>query len=578
MDNKSIAKIIEEIGTMIELTGGNPFKARAHYSAARTAEILKQPIEAMVENGTLGEIKGFGKAMVDKVSELVKTGNIVEYEELRALIPDGLFDILRLPGIGPKKVYAIHSKLQVATLGELEYACTENRLAMLDGFGQKTQDNILSGIEQLSRYKDRYLYSVADGEASALLGEILAIPNVERASVAGSIRRHCETVGNIDIVASVPEKERRDVTDRFIKLPAVEETIETGQSGAAVRITAGLNVKLRFASENEYPFFLHYFTGSKEYAASLKRHAGSMGLVLTESGIFNDETKASIPCLHEEDIFKTLNLAYIEPELRENLGEIDTASGRGLPTLVEEGDIKGILHIHTTYSDGKNSIEEMVNTCRNLGYEYIGICDHSKSAFYANGLSKERVLEQHKEIDALQKNYPDITLFKGIESDILQDGSLDYPEETLKLFDFVVASVHFKLTMSKSEATTRLERAIRNPYTTILGHPTGRLLLSREGYPLDWEVIFKTAHKCNVAMELNANPHRLDLDWRLCRRAKEMKVPIAVNTDAHHISGLDDIKYGVGIARKGWLGPADIISTLATQELKVYFKKEKKDL
>jgi len=572
MDNKSIAKALEEIGVMIELTGGNPFKARAHYTAARITEGLMEPVASLIETGRLSAVRGFGSAMVEKVTELVHTGRIKEYDEFKASIPSGLFDMLRIPGMGPRKVRAVHEKLNLSTLGELEYACRENRLVTLEGFGAKSQDNILTGIEQFHRYRERQLLPRAQEEARALLEELRTLPHVTRAHIAGSIRRHRETVKDIDILASVAGKHRGGVMDYFTSLPQVEKVTGKGGTKSSVLLAAGFSADLRLVTEREYPFALHHFTGSKEHNTAMRSRAKKLNLKMNEYGLFPDAGAESLECASEREIFEALGLACIEPELRENNGEIEAAEDNRLPRLVTGADIRGILHVHTQYSDGKNSIEEMVRACIESGYEYLGISDHSRSAYYANGLSEERIRDQHEEIDRVQAAYPDFRIFKGIEADILSDGSLDYPDEVLSRFDFVIASVHSKMKMSESEATSRIERAVRNPYTTMLGHPTGRLLLGREGYPLDWERIFSAAKECGCVIELNANPWRFDLDWRLCKRAKEFGLKIAVNPDAHSTDMIQDVLFGVGIARKGWLEAADIICTMGARELDTFFK------
>jgi len=576
MDNKSIAAFLEEIGVLIEFTGGNPFKSRAHYNAARTASGMTEPIKNLLEKGELGSIRGFGKGMVDKVSELLMTGTIQELENLRSSVPGGLFETLKIPGMGPKRVRAVYEKLGVSTIGELEYACIENRLAILDGFGLKSQENVLAGIEQLRRYRGLHLYPAAAKQAERLLEVISEFPHVDRAATAGSIRRRKETIKDIDILASVEEKYRPDVTKLFSNLPEIEKIIVSGTTKTSVIITGGMNVDLRLVNDNEFPFALQYFTGSKEHNTALRRRAKSKNMKLNEYGLYADNSKTAFPCSDEIMLYNVLGLSYIVPELRENNGELDAAESDNLPSLVTNQDIKGILHVHTTYSDGRNTLEEMVHACIENGYSYIGISDHSRSAFYANGLSIERIREQHTEIDSLQHKYPGFRIFKGIESDILTDGSLDYPEEILQSFDFVIASIHSRLNMDESEATGRLEKALKNPYTTILGHPTGRLLLSRESYPLDWDSILETARVNNVILELNANPFRLDIDWQICREAKKRGIKVAVNPDAHSIEGIADIDYGIGTARKGWLENHDIISTLTADKLEKLFIERKK--
>lgn len=576
MDNKSVAKILEEIGVMIELTGGNPFRAQAHYNGARIIETLSEPVESLVKSEQLTGIKGIGKGLADKITELVTTGAVQEYEELKDSIPGGLFDMLRISGMGPKKVRAVYEKLGITTVGELEYACNENRLVVLEGFGKKSQENILAGILFLKTSQERHLYHDALLAAQKILDEVEKFPHVIRASIAGSIRRYKETVKDIDIIASASDEQRAEIMEHFTTLPDVAQIISKGNTKSSVRLSrlAGLNTDLRLVSDKEFPFALHHFTGSKEHNTGMRSLAKKHNLKMNEYGLFSNGE--SIQCADEAEIFNALGLAYIEPEMRENLGEIESAAENNLPRLITQSDIKGILHVHSSYSDGSASIEDMIKACIELGYKYIGVCDHSKTAFYANGLTEDRVRQQHEEIDRLQARYPDFTIFKGIEADILTDGSLDYTDEILGAFDFVVSSVHSKMKMTEEEATGRLERAVKNPYTTILGHPTGRLLLARNAYPVDMHRIIELAKEHSVIIELNASPHRFDLDWRYCKHAKEKGVKIAINPDAHSVEGISDVIYGVGISRKGWLEKKDVINSLTAEELKEYFLNRKK--
>ena len=573
MDNKTIAKLLEEIGVMIELTGGNPFSARAHYSGARTVESLSEPVTSLIDSNSLGNVTGIGKGLTDKITELLSTGQLKEYDDLKSRIPEGLFDILRIPGLGPKKVRIIYDKIGIKSLGELETACKEDRLSSLAGFGKKTQDNIVSGMTFLKTTQEQYLYHDSLKTAQSLLLDLIKLPEIIRADIAGSLRRHMETIKNIDIVASSREKHHTKVMDYFTNISEVEEIVEKGTAKSSVRLLSGMKADLRLVSDAYYPCALHYFTGSKEHTTAMRSRAKTFNIEINEFGLINK--RESLEFQVEADLFSALGLDYIEPELRENLGEIKAAADNTLPELVTSGDVKGILHVHSIYSDGSQSIEDLALACIDRGYEYLGISDHSVSAFYANGLSEKRVMEQQEEIDRLNERYPDFTIFKGIESDILIDGSLDYPDAVLESFDFVVASVHSKLKMPEEEATSRLETALRNPFTTILGHPTGRLLLSREGFPVTMHRIVDASVEHRVILELNANPHRFDLDWRHCKYAKEKGVKFAVNPDAHNIQGLDNVHFGIGIARKGWLGPTDIINTMSAAELQNYFLERK---
>jgi len=564
MDRKEIAQVLNEIAALLELKGENPYRCLAYSNAARIIEGLKEDPLKLVEEGRLGTVKGIGKTLDEKITELVTTGRMKFHEELKRSFPEGLLEMLRIPGMGAKKVRAVYEKLGVATLGELEYACNENRLVDLPGFGAKTQEKILKGIEGLKKYRTRFLLSDALQEAVAIEEALAAHKKVGRCSVAGSIRRRKETVKDGDIVATASDADA--VMDAFTSLPQVAEIIAKGETKSSVRLHSGITVDLRVVSEREYPYALHHFTGSAEHNTAMRSRARRMKLKMNEYGLFRGEKL--VRCGDEEEIFEALGLAYIPPELREDQGEIEAAERGELPVLVEESDIKGVIHVHSEYSDGTSSIEELAEACAAMGYSYLGICDHSRSAGYAGGLDEDEVLRQHEEIDALNEKFRSdprmkgFRVLKGIESDILPDGSLDYEERILERFDFVIASVHSKFNMTEAEMTRRIIEAMENPHLSILGHPTGRLLLAREGYPVDMRAVIEAAASLGVAIELNANPHRLDIDWRECRYAKELGVKISINPDAHHAGSISDIRFGVGTARKGWLEARDVVNAL----------------
>ncbi len=569
ISNKEAAGMLEEIGIMLELLGENPFKARAHYSVSRTVENLGEPLEIMVGSGRLSSIKGIGKGMNKKLTELVETGKISEYHELRESIPPGLWDMLKIPGLGPKKVRDIYKKLNISTIGELEYACRENRLVTLEGFGKRSQEKTIEGIEFHKKVREQHHIHNARKMTEVFSDLLLNLPGIKKTGIVGEVRRHCEIVNTLEFVVCIDLNDTIEVIDRIRNIAEISKLTEENKNSILIKHSDGFLIRLYFSDEKNYPIVLFQQTGSKEHVSSAIRSKFRKEPVCNDSGVLIE------PALDgsddESEIYKRLGIPLIPPELRENSGEIEDS----LPRLISDNDIKGILHVHTTYSDGVNTLDEMVNTCIDAGYGYLGICDHSQTAFYANGLQPERLKLQHEEIDTLNEKYQDFTIFKGIESDILIDGSLDYTEDILETFDFVVASVHSKLNMPKEEAQKRLEAAIRNPYTTILGHPTGRLLLSRKGYELDMVKIFEAAVEEQVVIELNASPYRLDIDWRSCKLAREMGVKIAINPDAHSIHGLDDIRYGVGIARKGWLEPDDVINCLISEDIGEYFKNRK---
>jgi DNA polymerase (family 10) len=558
MDRDEIAAVLNDIATMLELKGENRYRCLAYSNAARTIEGMAEDPVALAKEGKLTEVRGIGSTLNEKITELVTTGRMKFYEELRASMPEGLFDMLKIPGMGPKKVKAIYDKLHISTLGELEYACNENRLIDLSGFGPKSQENILKGIEYLKKYRARYLLSDAVHESSRIIEALEGFSGVIRCSLGGSIRRRLETVKDVDIVASTGQSAA--VMDFFTRLPEVADVVAKGETKSTVRLDVGINVDLRTVSDREYPYALHHFTGSKDHNTAMRGRAKKMGLKMNEYGLFRGERL--IPCADEEAIFKALKLDFIPPELREDQGEIDAAERGELPDLVRESDIKGVIHVHSNWSDGSATIEELAKACKKAGYKYLGLCDHSQSARYAGGLEPASVKKQQKEIDELNKKMKGFRVLKGIEADILPDGKLDYDDSTLASFDFVIASVHSKFNMTEKEMTDRIIKAMRNKHVSMLGHPTGRLLLAREAYPVSMKAVLEAAADNGVAIELNANPHRLDIDWRECRYAKSLGVKISINPDAHHVASISDIAYGVGIARKGWLTAADILNAM----------------
>ncbi|HDS73946.1 MAG TPA: DNA polymerase/3'-5' exonuclease PolX, partial [Firmicutes bacterium] len=520
MNAKEIAGVFTEMAALLELTGANPFRARAYQNVARALEGVTEDIETLVREDRLGEVSGVGKGLAASIAELVTTGSLKDYDELREKVPDGVLEILELPGLGPKRVRRIWEELGVTNIGELEYACRENRLAALDGFGEKTQTNVLKAIAFRVQGRDRHLYHRARAAADAVLELVKSQPGVIRVEIAGSLRRHRETIGDLDILASASDDARPGIMDAFVKNDDIVDVIAHGSTKSSVRLKSGINADLRVVSDEEFPFALAYFTGSKEHNTVLRGRAKREGLKLNEYGLFR-ENSDTIPCENETNLYRALGLPYIPPELRENMGEFEAAERNELPDLVTMDDIRGILHVHTVRSDGVHTVEQLVQAAKTLGAEYLGIADHSRSAFYAGGLSENDVRAQWDEIDEVNERIDDITVLKGIESDILSDGGLDYNDELLAGFDFVIASVHSRLHMAEDEATERLLRAIDHPATTILGHPTGRLLLARDGYPVDMQRVIERCVERGVAIELNASPHRLDLDWRWCRNVRE---------------------------------------------------------
>ncbi|OGW85261.1 MAG: histidinol-phosphatase [Omnitrophica bacterium RIFCSPHIGHO2_02_FULL_46_11] len=572
MDNKEIAQILEEIAELLEIKGENPFKIRAYHNGARVIEGLASDIAEFARSGKLREIKGIGEGLAEKITELVKTGKCKYHHELTKSLPAGILDLLQIPGLGPKRAKALFEKLKIKSVAELERACHENRLVDLDGFGEKSQAKVLEAIKHHKKTEGYFLISQAKEESEKFLQYLKKSKGISRIEVAGSIRRHKEIVHDMDILIST--KRPAPIHQAFTSYPAVDQILAKGETKSSVILKSGIQADLRTVSDSEFPSALYYFTGSKEHNVATRTIAKRMGLKISEYGIFKG-TKP-IPCKDEEAIFKVLGLRYIPPELRENTGEIEAAKKGPLPKLIELEDIRGVFHVHSTYSDGTASLEAMIHHSEELGYEYVGISDHSKTAVYANGLSEARLEKQNKELDRLERKFKKIRIFRGIESDILADGSLDYPDRVLKKFDFVVGSIHSRFSMSEKEMTKRIARAMSHPAMTIWGHPTGRLLLGRAGYAINYDALFETAEKYGVAIELNANPHRLDLDWRFCKKPKAMGLRFSINPDAHSLDGLSDVAYGVGIARKGWLEKNDALNTMSVLEVEKYLRGRKK--
>lgn len=584
MDKNHVTHVLEQVANLLELQeGSNVFEVRAYQNAARAVSSLDGDIAVLTHAGKLKGIPGLGVTMIKRIEELVNSGTLAFYDELVKETPAIKLDMLRIPGVGPKKINAIYSQLHVNSLGELVQACQEHKVASLVGFGKKTEDKILQGITFLTQHADRHLYAEVAEQAQDMQKALAPVPGVVRMQVAGSLRRKRETVKDIDMVISVAddasEAVRAHIMDTFTSQPNVKVITGKGPTKSSVVLQNGVNMDVRVVGESQFPYTLHHFTGSKEHHIPLRRRALSLGMTINDYGLFRGKEADSanlVPCKDEREIYAALGLDYIEPELREDMGEIEAAAQHRLPELVQESDLKGVLHVHSTWSDGHNSLREMVEACLQRGFTYVGITDHSKAAAYAGGLNAEALQRQRAEIEQLQAEYQGrIRIFKGIECDILRDGTLDFPDEVLATLDFVVASIHSHFTLSQAEQTLRLLRAIANPYVDIIGHPTGRLLLSREGYPLDQDAVIDSAASHNVCIEINAHPSRLDLDWRFLRRARDKGIKIPINPDAHAIDGIDVMRYGVGIARKGWLRACDVLNTLSATDIEAFFKRRR---
>ncbi|HOP73549.1 MAG TPA: DNA polymerase/3'-5' exonuclease PolX [Bacillota bacterium] len=568
MDKQELVQILNEIGLLLELKGENPFKIKAYYQAARTLDALTDDLETLIREGRVGELPGFGEALVQKVDEWYRTGTVQYYENLKADIPPGLIDMLRVPGLGAKKVSVLYQTLGIAGLDQLEAACRENRLVALSGFGAKTQLKILAGIEFIKEHSREFLLADAWQQAISLLQMLTEEPDVVQVEIAGSLRRFKETVKDIDLVASSEHPE--SLIRRFSRYTGIQHVVSSGPTKVSVILESGLGCDLRVVAPCEFVHTLQHFTGSKEHNTALRHRAKEWGYKVNEYGLFRGDTPEY--CETEAEIYQKLGLEWIPPELREDRGEIEAAHQGRLPKLIEPEDLLGIFHMHTNASDGTASLRQMVEQAIAMGYSYLGIADHSQSAVYAHGLTPERLVRQFEEIDRLNAEYPGFKIFKGIEADILPDGRLDYDDELLAQCDFVIGSIHSRFKMDKAEMTSRVLRAMENPYLTILGHPTGRILLQRPEYPLDMDAVLAQAARCGVILEFNANPNRLDLDWRWCRKAKELGVLISINPDAHSTRDLNLARLYLMVARKGWLEKTDVFNTRSAVEVESYFK------
>lgn len=573
MDKEQVAAILNEIGILLELKGENPFKTRAYTNAARTLEGLSVPLNTLVEEKRLGELKGFGEALVDKITTLVTTGRLPYYEELKASVPPGLVEMLDLQGLGPKKVKKLHDELGIDTLAKLEDACKAGTIAALDGFGAKSQTKILEAIAFKRQFASRHRLGTAIAAAEPVLEALRDHPDVIRCSTAGSLRRHKEVIGDIDFLAS--SKNPVGVIEYFVGQPGVKNVLAKGDTKASVILGDGIQADLRVVSDTEYPFALAYFTGSKEHNIVMRQRAIERGLRLNEYGLFRSAEETRDPALRvvcntEEDIFKQLGLAYIPPELREDHGEFVAAEKYELPRLIEWTELRGSLHNHSNWSDGRNPLEEIVAHIEELGCEYWAITDHSRASFQANGLDPARLRKQLVEIarinGELEARGSDFRLLSGTEVDILKDG-LDFDDELLSELDVVVASLHVAGS-DEAENTKRLIRAAENRQVHMLGHLTGRLLLERDAYKLNQQAVIDACAATGTWIELNASPYRFDLDWRLWHYARDKGVKCVINCDAHRLEHAGFLRLGAGIARKGWLRREDVINTLNLAQLR----------
>ncbi len=572
VSKSDVAGALYEVAAMLEVTGDNPFRIRAFQNAANAIEDLSEELDELVGSGKLLEVRGIGKSIFADIKQMLETGTFDEYEKLRAKVPAGVLDMMRITGVGPKKAKTLYEKLGVKSIDELEQAGREGRLAEIPGWGEKTQLNILNAVSRYRKYSKRFLYSDALEEATAIEKAVQKVTGVKRTLIGGSLRRARETIGDIDILATA--EDAGPVMDVFTTLGRVATVIAKGPTKSSIITHAGIHVDLRVVRDEEFAAACHYFTGNKEHNTEVRARAKKFGYKLNEYGLFKGETAVDLK--DEVELFAQLGMDWIAPEMRENAGEIEAAEEHALPKLVEMADIRGAFHCHTTYSDGRSTLREMAEAAKALGFEYLGIADHSQSAGYAGGLKVDKVMQQRKEIAELNQELKPFVIFSGTESDILTDGRLDYDEETLAGFDYVVASVHGQFTGTEAQMTQRIVTAVSNPFTTMLGHPTGRLLLTRDGYPLNLVAVFEACAKHNVFIEINSWPNRLDLDWRHLRTAKDIGVQFVINPDAHNIREIEFVRYGVGIARKGWLTKDDILNTKSSDGVRDALQKRRR--
>jgi DNA polymerase (family X) len=566
LQNKGIADIFTEIADILDIQGENPFRVRSYRNASRTIADLSQSAESMVRTGqNLEAIPGIGKSIHEKIVEIVSTGKCTFLEELRNQIPAGLTELLKLEGLGPKKVKALYEELGVDSVDRLEKIAQSGKLRDLSGMGLKTEEKVLKSIEQYRAGLGRFKLSVGFMYAQALVQYLKGVPGLKQLDPAGSFRRRRETIGDLDILAICSKGCK--VMDRFTEYDDVAEIISKGETKSSVRLKIGLQVDLRVLEEESYGAALHYFTGSKAHNIVIRERAKERGLKVNEYGVFRTKDERRISGTKEEDIFKTVGLPFIPPELREDWGEIQAAEKGELPRLIDLNDIRGDLQTHTLATDGKNSITDMVLKAKEMGYAYIAITDHSKAVRVAGGLNEKELTRHLKEIAKVNNKMSGIRILTGVEVDILADGSLDLQNEILQECDIVLASVHSRFNMEEGEMTRRIVKALKNPNVHILGHPTGRLILEREPYKVNLKEVFQTAIKEGVVLEINAYPDRLDLRDVDARLAKEMGAKLAISTDAHSTQQLELMKFGVFTARRGWVEAEDVINTRPLEEM-----------
>lgn len=577
MDNKSIAGILYETADLLEIDGADSFRIRSYRNAAEAIEAHPQQISGLIgDDKQVLAISGIGKGMLQNLKEMLGEGRLKLHAELLTKYRPSMLQLLKVQGLGPKTIALIWSAYQVSDLEGVENLAREGKIRVLPRMGEKHEQKLLKAIEDYRRIAGRYLLDTAEKQAEKIIEHLRGYSGVEKATPAGSLRRGRETVGDLDILVTGPaccdDAERQKLIDHIIQLPGLMEIIARGENKVSFRMRSGMQVDVRFLSPDCFGSAMQYFTGSKAHNVALRQRALKMGYTLSEYSLSRLDDQQVVASRTEEDIYNALRLDYIPPEMRENLGEIDLAEKHALPQLITEQDILGDVHMHTVETDGRNTIEEMAEAARARGYQYMAITDHSKNLAFANGLDDTRALAHIAKIRAANDAIPGIRIFAGIEVDILADGSLDLSDSVLEQMDLVIASVHSHFNQSLEEMTARLLRVIDNANVSIIGHPTGRMLLRRDAYAFDMDAVLKSAAHNRVAMELNAYPDRLDLCDHHLRMARQHGVKIVINTDSHHTSHMEKIRFGILQARRAWLTPADVLNTLPVSDFSTAMK------
>jgi DNA polymerase (family 10) len=565
VQNSDVKDIFNRMADLLEIEGANPFRVRAYRNAARTLSGLPKNITEMIDdNEDLTELSGIGEDLAGKIEEIVETGALSQLKKLQKKTPPGLHELMKVEGLGPKRVRVLNRELGIETPDQLKDAAESGKVATLEGFGKKTQEKILEALRQREDLGDRIKLVEAEERAEPLMKYLKTTKGIKALTIAGSFRRRKETVGDLDILVTCKKGAR--VMERFVSYEDVEKVVSQGNTRSTIVLNSGLQVDLRVVPQISYGSALHYFTGSKDHNIAVRKIANGKGFKINEYGVFKGDDRAAGKT--EKGVYAKVDMAYVEPELREDLGEVQAAQKDALPDLVKLKDIRGDLHSHTEETDGHNRLEEMAEAAKEKGYEYLAITEHSKKVAMAKGLDAKGLARQMEEIDRLNERLKDIRLLKGIEVDILEDGSLDLPDDILKRLDLRVCSVHYNRNLSKEKQTERIIRAMDNPYFNILAHPTGRLIKEREPYEVDLHKVMEAAKDRRCFLELNAHPDRLDLSEHHCKMAKEMNLKVAISTDAHSVSNLNFMRFGIGQARRGWLEAKDILNTRTWNQLK----------